>query len=156
MFERILVPTDGSPVSADATDLAFRLAADYGADVHALYVLETDSPIGHYDQVVERWERQGERAVEAVAERGTERSIPVTKAFRSGEIHEEIVAYADDHAVDLIVIGTHGHTGFRRFVRAGSIAERVARITAVPVLIVGGAQAESGSTPTVGDDDGAG
>lgn len=140
MFERILVPTDGSPIADLAVDIAVDLATDYGATIHALYVLEMHSPIGHYDMVVERWEEVGERAVERVERRGREAGCKVIKAFREGEVHESIIGYAEDHRIDLIVIGTRGRTGIRRLASAGSVAERVARLTAVPVLIVGGAR----------------
>ncbi|WP_101297353.1 universal stress protein [Halegenticoccus soli] len=135
MFERILVPTDGSRAVERAVEVGLRMASTDGATVHALFVVETRE---EWDFAVERREREGERAVEAVEGRGDELGVPVIKAFRYGLPHEEIVDYADAHGIDLVVVGSHGRTGFGRFVHAGSVAEHVVRRSRVPVLVVRG------------------
>ena len=137
MYDRILVPTDGTAGSTCAVENGLELAAKYGAAVHALYVVRTDSSMGHYDPVVERREAEGEAAVEAVEERATDYDVTVTKAFRYGTPHKEILDYVADHDVDLVVMGTHGRSGFDRLVNAGSVAERVLREASVPVMVAG-------------------
>ncbi|PSQ47882.1 universal stress protein [Halobacteriales archaeon SW_6_65_15] len=139
MFDRILVPTDGTPSSDCAVENSLELAARHDAEIHALYVVETDSAMGHYDLAVEREEEQGEAAVEAVERRATEsgHDLTVTKAFRYGNPPEEILDYAADHDVDLIMMGTHGRSGFDRLLNAGSVAERVVREADVPVMVAG-------------------
>lgn len=139
MFDRILVPTDGTPSSDCAVENGLELAAKHDAEVHALYVVETDSSMGHYDFKVEREEETGEQAVEAVERRAAEsgRDLSVTKAFRYGSPSEEIVDYAADHDVDLVMMGTHGRSGFDRLLNAGSVAERVVRDADVPVMVAG-------------------
>lgn len=137
MFERILIPTDGTPNSECAVENGLGLAAKHDAEVYALYVVETSSSMGHYDLAVERREAEGEEAVEAVERRGAEYGVPVTKAFRYGDPREEILDYADDHDVDLIMMGTRGRSGFGRLVSAGSVAERVVRKADVPVMVAG-------------------
>lgn len=137
MFTRILIPTDGTDESACAVENGLELASKHGAEVHALYVVDTDSSMGHYDHVVERSEAKGEEAVETVDRRAREYDLTVTKAFRYGRPHEEILGYAADHGVDLIIMGTHGRSGFDRLVSAGSVAERVVRKAGVPVMVAG-------------------
>lgn len=137
MFARVLIPTDGTPASACAIENGLELAADYGASVHTLYVVETGSSMGHIDLVVERQEAAGENAVEAVERRSRAYAVAVTKAFRYGVPHEQILDYAADHGVDLIVMGTNRRSGFKRFVKAGSVSERVVRDAEVPVMVAG-------------------
>ncbi|WP_227377393.1 universal stress protein [Haladaptatus halobius] len=137
MFSRILVPTDGTPSSACAVENGLGIAAEYGATVHALYVVETSSSMGHVDFVVERHEKAGEDAVDAVERRAVAFSVAVVKAFRYGVPDEQILDYADDHDIDLIVMGTHGRSGLGRFVKAGSVAERVVRDADIPVMVAG-------------------
>lgn len=139
MFDRILVPTDGTSSSDCAVENGIELAAKHDAEIHALFVVETDSAMGHYDFAVEREEERGEAAVEAVERRAAESGsdLSVTKAFRYGNPSDEILDYATDHDVDLVMMGTHGRSGFERLVSAGSVAERVVRGANVPVMVAG-------------------
>lgn len=136
MFEQILIPTDGTSANC-AIETGLDLAAHHDAAVHAFYVVETNSSMGQFDLVVERREATGEDAVEFVERRANERGIEVRKAFRYGAPDEQILGYAADHDIDLIVMGTRGRTGFRRLLHAGSVAERVVRGAQIPVLVVG-------------------
>ncbi len=135
VFSRILIPTDGTPSSDCAVENGLGIAAEYGATAHALYVVETSSSMGHVDFVVERQEATGEDAVEAVERRAEAFGVAVVKAFRYGVPHEQILDYADDYDIDLVVMGTHGRSGLGRFVKAGSVAERVVRAADVPVMV---------------------
>ena len=56
-------------------------------------------------------------------------------ALREGAADEHIVAYAQEHAIDLIVMSTHGYSGFKRFF-LGSVTDRVLRAGQTPVLVV--------------------
>jgi nucleotide-binding universal stress UspA family protein len=62
-------------------------------------------------------------------------SVPVVVASHGGDAAEEILRYARQHAIDLIVLGTHGRTGVTRAL-LGSVAERVIRTAPCPVLTV--------------------
>jgi nucleotide-binding universal stress UspA family protein len=59
----------------------------------------------------------------------------VTTALREGAADENIVAYAKEYEIDLIVMSTHGHSGFKRFL-LGSVTDRVIRAGQTPVLVV--------------------
>ena len=139
MYERILVPTDGSDHSNQAADHAISLAEQFGAMIHALFVVEQAGPSGHWDFAVEKREAIGEEALDGVAVLGEERGVHVESHLRRGVPSEEIVDAATDYETDLIVMGTRGRTGFSRVVTAGSTTERVVRLTAVPTLVIGGA-----------------
>ncbi|GAB3706987.1 universal stress protein [Halorubrum pallidum] len=137
MYDAICCPTDGSPGSDAAVDHACNLAVLADARLHALFVVdESVAGATEWDTVVEREEARGERALDAVAEAGGERNVPVERHLRRGRAHEEILEAAGEYGVDLIVMGTHGRTGIGRFLSAGSVAERVVRHSDVPVLTV--------------------
>lgn len=140
MYQRILVPTDGSDPSVRAAEHALDLAAQFDATVDALFVVEESA--GHWDMAVEKEEAAGERALDAVAELAEARGVSVERHLRRGSPAGEIVDAAADYGSDLIVMGTQGRTGFSRIASAGSTTERVVRLTAVPTLVVGGATGE--------------
>jgi nucleotide-binding universal stress UspA family protein len=141
MYERILVPTDGSEHSELAAEHAMDRAERFDATVETLFVVEEAGPNGHWDFAVEEQETAGERALDAVAALGEERGVDVDRHLRRGTPAEEIVDAAADYGVDLVVMGTQGRTGFSRIATAGSTTERVVRLTEIPTLVVGGAGA---------------
>lgn len=156
MFDSILAVTDGTTPESAPTDRALDLAETHDAEVHALYVVDVPKD---WDVAVERREAEGETAVESVASRGAERDVPVTKHFRYGSPHEEIVDYARTHEVDLVVVPSTTRRGISRVFHPTDLAERVMGRTDVPVLGIdpdadvsahGGGSDRSGS-PTVAD-----
>jgi nucleotide-binding universal stress UspA family protein len=136
MYDRILVPTDGSPEADAVLDHAAELAAVHDAEVHAMYVISTagytnlpaDAGIEGLGPLLAD---QGEQALD----RAEERIEDVERVLVEGSPGEEIVAHADDDGCDLIVMGTHGRGGIDRLL-LGSVAERVVRTSEVPVLTV--------------------
>ena len=139
MYDRILVPTDGSeqrPVVEHALDLAELT----GAAVHALYVVDRKaldyqpSKEGR-EEARERRREEGGEATDEIARQGAERSVEVVTAVEEGDPASVIGEYADDRDVDLIVMGTQGRSGVDRYV-LGSVTERVVRASDVPVLTV--------------------
>lgn len=140
-YERILVPTDGSEPSETAVEHAVDIAAQYGAAVDALFVVDRSYPAAsHWDMYVEEQEETGEAALDRAVAAGETAGVTVERHLRRGTPHEEIIDAADDYDSDLIVMGTHGRTGLDRFASTGSVTEKVVRITAVPTLVVGGAR----------------
>ncbi|OYR71566.1 universal stress protein [Halorubrum ezzemoulense] len=147
MYDRILVPTDGSDVAEAAVDHALDLAEKYDAEVHALYVVDIDSvnislgteqvdriKQGRFDEMDELKE-QAEAATGVVADRGAERAVDVVEHVAGGRPHKVIADYAENHDIDIIVMGSHGRAGVRRAL-LGSVTERTLRSTHVPVLVV--------------------
>jgi len=138
MYDDILVPTDGSPASDAAIDHAIDLADRYGARLHALYVvdgsvystLEAGSEV-----VIDALEAEGEQATDRVADAAAAAGVETTTTVTSGTAYRAIREYADEQAVDMIVMGTHGRKGLDRYL-LGSVTERVVRTADVPVLTV--------------------
>jgi nucleotide-binding universal stress UspA family protein len=142
MYDRVLVPTDGSDPAAAATEHALTIAERFDATVHALYVVDVDG-IAHeapglgLDALRDALREEGEAATAAVAERAADRGVDVTEAVIDGLAEDAIVDYAEGNGIDLIVMGTHGRHGVERYV-VGSVTERVVRATDVPTLVVRG------------------
>ncbi|AUV83290.1 universal stress protein [Salinigranum rubrum] len=138
MYDRILLPTDGSGPSEAARDHAIGLAAAYDATLHAIYVVDDDALRAariDSDVVVEGFETEGESLLDEVAASAAGASVDCETAVLHGHPHEVITEYAADNDVDLIVMGTHGRHGVSRFL-LGSVTERVVRTSDVPVLTV--------------------
>ncbi|WP_254763461.1 universal stress protein [Natrinema marinum] len=147
MYERILVPTDGSGTAESAVDHALDLAEKYEAEVHALYVIDTDSMSlslgaeqldrieqGQYGEMEEVRER-ADRATGHVADRARDRGLETVEHVSAGRPHSLIADYIEDNDIDLVVMGSHGRSGIRRAL-LGSVTERTLRSTHVPVLVV--------------------
>lgn len=143
MSETVLVPVDGSPQAADALDHALAKFPD--DDIVALTAVDPIAagystapgpdaagyPGEWIEQAHERADSILDEAVEQAAEQGREiETVRVTDRPARA-----IVDYADEEAVDHIVIGSHGRTGVTR-VLLGSVAEKVVRRAACPVTVV--------------------
>lgn len=139
MYDDILIPTDGSGGMKRVADHALTLAELCGATVHVLYVVEEAAygsiPEDTGKRVREALEGDGETATEAIAERAFERNLTVNREIRWGDPAVAIVAYAIENDIDSIVMGTRGKTGFERYL-LGSVAEKVVRVSPVPVVTV--------------------
>jgi nucleotide-binding universal stress UspA family protein len=142
VWKKILCATDFSAPSRVALLQAAELAASCHAELLVLYVQEIPparaqlgmmpSPPDAYElQMGEAW-RQLERSG-AEAEAIAKARVPVQMV--EGPAPEEIVRIAREHAVDVIVVGTHGRTGVKRAV-LGSVAELVVRRAPCSVLVV--------------------
>lgn len=136
MYDNILVPTDGSAESEAAFEHALGLAEMHGSTIHALFVVEPvytgDVGTGQYLDVMEE---DGERIVAELAERADSAGAETATDVRVGSPHRQILEYAEENGVDLVVMGTHGRTGLNRYL-LGSVTEKVVRLSDVPVLTV--------------------
>lgn len=140
MYERILVPTDGSAGVERAIEQAVSLASVHGASVHAVFVVNTASfaslPMEtSWEGVSDMLREDGEEALERVREIAARHDVEVETALIEGTPSKEVVRYATEEGCDLIVMGTHGRGGIDRLL-LGSVAERVVRGSPVPVLTV--------------------
>lgn len=139
MYDRILVPTDGSDGVERAIDEAVGLATAVGATIHALYVVDqrgySTLPDTKWLTIEEALEHEGEAAVATVAERAADAGVDAETTVADGIPHRTILEYAADHDVDVIVMGTHGRSGLEHFL-IGSVTEKVIRSADIPVLVV--------------------
>ena len=138
MFESVLIPTDGSERSERAALHGLALASAYDASVHVLSVVETSAldvdPDLDTTDVKTTLEERAEAAIGAIDGLIDDPTLDVVTAVREGNPTTEIQRYAAEFGVDLLVMGTHGRTGVRRFL-LGSVTEEVVREATEPVLV---------------------
>lgn len=137
MYDKILLPVDGSDGTERVAEHAVEMAARYDASLCGLYVLEVgdrspgvDDPEKH-----EAFRNRGERTLSTVASLAEEADVPFETAFLRGDVAKSITTFADERDADVIVMGTHSRTGLDRYV-VGSVTESVVRQTHRPVFVV--------------------
>jgi nucleotide-binding universal stress UspA family protein len=137
-IKNILVPHDFSETSEAAMQYAVALVRIFGSTLHVLHVSEkarfemaTEFPLG-LDMSLEDAIRERLLKIMAVHHH---RELKPTFEVVAGTPHIEIVRYAKDRAIDLIVMGTHGR-GVVAHAVLGSVAEKVVRYAPCPVLTV--------------------
>jgi universal stress protein A len=140
-LKKILVPIDFSPPSKNAFKYAVRFAEEFGGELTLLYVLEPESMTGFMaipeatafvESDIVAAGKNLRSLIASVRNGKIER--PHWKV-RAGLPSHEIVEVAKEMDVDLIVVATHGYTGWKHFC-IGSTAERVVRAAPCPVLVV--------------------
>lgn len=143
MYKRILVPIDGSSTSDRALQEAIKLIGEQPALLRLVHVvddlqfLDTEGYVD-YAELRELTRKIGERALAKACEIARQADITVDTSLleANGErIARVIDAEAISWSADLIVIGTHGRSGFNHLL-FGSVAEGVVRGASVPVLLV--------------------
>jgi nucleotide-binding universal stress UspA family protein len=87
------------------------------------------------EEVAAHLESEGEAATDRIAAQARERGLEATTEVRTGVAARDLLAYADEHGVDLVAMGTAGRTGLSRYL-LGSTTERVVRHAEMPVLAV--------------------
>jgi len=140
-YRLIMCPVDFSETSRKALDLAMDLAGRLGAEVRVVHVYQLpasglpdgvlEAPADLENVIKARVQRQLDQFVGDSAAN----DVNVSTAVCEGVPYVEITLAANELGADLIVIGTHGRTGFAHLL-LGSVAERVLRTSDVPVLTV--------------------
>lgn len=135
-YRNVLAPVDGSSCGEYALGRGIDLAAAEGAELHVLSVVET-AALGtdiRSEIQIDSLEDRARRLVDEAAETAAAAGIEATTAVQFGSsIPKTIRSYVDDHDIDVVVVGTHGRTGFDRYV-LGSVTEQLVRTCPVPVL----------------------
>jgi len=144
-LKRILCPTDFSDFSYEAIEKGAELARQFEAELCVLHVTPTlqNTPgltpfpefAGIDPSQYETATREGaEREMGELIERHRLKGIRVRALVRRGSPADEIVSVADEEKADLIILATHGLTGWRSHI-FGSVAEKVLRVARCPVLV---------------------
>lgn len=140
-IKRILVPVDFSAASRAALWRAGELATALGATIELLHVVDLPQPLviteGHVPLPPE-YRRDVRRGAEDHLKEWLETAkVPATfqRSLGEGKPFVEIVKYAREHGVDLIVMGTHGRGGMAHLL-LGSVADKVIRTAPCPVMTV--------------------
>ncbi|MCJ7617334.1 MAG: universal stress protein [Desulfobacterales bacterium] len=141
-FKKILFPVDLSESSPKLVPYVLTMAEKFGAEIHMVFIARI---LDHFTGVyvphtsIDVFEKE---VVEGAKKRIQEfkeehfQAYPDTKAVvLTGDISDKILAYIKSEGFDLVVMGTHGRMGLEKIV-FGSVAERVAKMSPVPVLLV--------------------
>jgi nucleotide-binding universal stress UspA family protein len=139
----ILVPVDFSDTSEHALKYGRALAATFKSALHLLHVVQdpytqpwtAEAAAFNFGTLLEEWQREAHRHLEAMMPAEERRALGAELVIRVGSPFLEIVQYAAEHHVDLIVMGTHGR-GPVAHVLLGSVAEKTIRKAPCPVLTV--------------------
>ena len=133
LFKKIILATDFSDTSKDAGYHALVLAQTYKAELKVLHVFDPSAwnvPSSYY--FIEETRQRGKDALKELAD---SIDLEVETIFTEGDIGHEIVRVAEELNADLIVLGTHGHSGWKRFT-IGSVAEFVGRHAPCAVITI--------------------
>jgi nucleotide-binding universal stress UspA family protein len=138
-----LFPTDFSESCGEAMAYACELVNQFDAELHLLHVLhdlaatvpEPELAIAMWGDYQREMRESAERALKGLRCSGLREEKIAQRSVRLGSPANEIVEYAKDNDIDLIVIGTRGRSGLAH-VLLGSVAERVVRHAPCPVLTV--------------------
>jgi nucleotide-binding universal stress UspA family protein len=140
-IKKILVPTDFSECSDAAVKYGRAMAETFGATLHLLHIVQDPytqpwaaeafpAPLG---DMLAQWREQARVRLQGLLPEGERANVMV--AVEVGSPFQEIVRYAEDQGIDLIVIGTHGRGPIGHML-LGSVAEKVVRKATCPVLTV--------------------
>jgi len=138
MYDKILIPTDGSKASEKAAEHALILAEKYNSVIYVLNVLETRPTSGVTTDILKR---EGEAALDSISKLFKEIEDELKKEIRKrflmkeGSAAEQILKTAEEKDIDIIVMGASGKHRLERFI-LGSVAEQVVRDAKCPVLTI--------------------
>jgi len=146
MFKKILIPTDGSPLSAQAANKGVSLAREIGAEIVALYVTQPfaatvgfDGMAAAYAITDEDYDKtaaaQAEQYVKNVLDRADTAGVKASSQVVSNfNVADGIVQTAEEQGCDLIFIGSHGRSGLSRLL-LGSVTIKVLSLAKTAVLV---------------------
>ena len=140
LYKKILIATDGSENNRKAVRYGIELARIAEAEVHAVYVLDAGAfatlPMdAAWESMYELLRVEGSEAMKYVEDLGVEAGVTVESVVLDGHPAHEIVSYAQENGIDLIVMGTLGKTGLDRIL-VGSVASKVVHTSTIPVMVV--------------------
>ena len=141
MFKKILCPVDFSKFTQEVINYAVDLAKKYGAELHVMHVVPNMTYFTPYESFLTpenliAIEKNIQDEVEDNFEKLLkDQDIPTKKVIKTGVPFVEIIAYAKSESVDLIVMGTHGHSGIEHIL-IGNVAEKVVRKSPCPVMTI--------------------
>jgi nucleotide-binding universal stress UspA family protein len=143
-YRTLLLSTDASPQSEQATLHAMRMARDFGARLYVLFVI--DAPTAKWLDVLslslfttdidKEIEAEGRQAVEEAVQRAKEAGIDAEGMIARGSPGEQICRFAKEHGVDLIFMGAAGKSNLEHAL-LGSVSRYVIANSKLPVLVVG-------------------
>ncbi len=142
LYKKILIATDGSEPNKKAVTYGIELARLSGAKVNVAYVVDTAAfasvPMdAGWEMMYELLQKEGTEAIQQIVDDAKASGIDIEGSLLEGHPSHEIIEFAQNNEIDVIVLGTLGKGGLDRFL-LGSVAEKVTRNSKVPVLVVRG------------------
>ncbi len=145
MYQRILVPIDGSATSERALDEAIKFAQQQNSRIELVHVLEDiwyfdNENYLNYAELVQTMRYSGEKILAQAQNKFLQAGVMVDIRLLEAQgerVANVIINEAKNSLADLIFIGTHGRSGFSRMLM-GSIAEGVVRMAHIPILLIRG------------------
>ena len=137
-IKKVLVPVDFSENSKKVLEAAGYLSGKCEAELHVVFVVQSfDDYSGFFvpHMPVAKFEDEMVQAAEAKMDSFMADQRDVETKVLVGDVAEEIIRYAEETGVDMIVMGTHGYKGLEK-VMFGSVAEKVVRSSPCPVLTI--------------------
>jgi nucleotide-binding universal stress UspA family protein len=139
-IKKVLVPIDFSDYSKSALKYAVNFAKSFGAEMYLVYVVEPviyppDFSMGQIamPSINTEWDDRARDELAKLAKTEISPDVKVKTIIKTGKPFVEIIETAEEEAVDIIIISTHGHTGVEHIL-FGSTAEKVVRKAPCPVL----------------------
>jgi nucleotide-binding universal stress UspA family protein len=140
MYDRILVPTDGTDTSEVAVEQGVTIASAFDATVHFLYVVDEQTEMAASasgqiaDDLTETFEAEAADALEAAEDRAGEAGVAAEREIFEGIPEDAIVDYSAEHEIDLIVVGESDRSGIRDQL-LGTTTDHVLESADVSVLV---------------------
>jgi nucleotide-binding universal stress UspA family protein len=149
-FKKVLCPTDFSEPSYEALKRAQELALHFSAELCLVHAVDpipiisaaaapmstgASAPRFNIPLYQQELKEMAEKRLQEVIDKKISKELKVRSMVEHGKAAEEIIRVAEEEKVDLIVIATHGETGFRQLV-FGSVAEKVVQHASCPVLTI--------------------
>lgn len=149
IYKKIMIATDGSENASNAALSGIEIAKMAGAKLYALNVMPMIPHASYFGVPIEppkkvskdekslheHFEKDGTKALDAVKEMGSQAGVEVETVLADGHPGSEIINFAENNDIDLIVMGTLGRTGLDRVI-LGSVATDVVRHASTRVMVV--------------------
>ena len=145
-FKKIMVATDGSTCATLAADKGIEFARLSGGTVYAVHVLSNaylsamdgesfpSMGMNPWESIKDEFQKKGQQAVDYIKESGEKKGVNVESVLLEGNPSEELIRYAEEKNMDIVIMGTLGKTGLDRFL-VGSVTGNLVRHSKVPVMV---------------------
>jgi nucleotide-binding universal stress UspA family protein len=147
-YKKIMIATDGSDCANLAIEKGMELARLSGGTVYAVYVMSTAylptmdsgaySFVGinpYWEPIHEALKNEGQQAINYIKKLGEAKGIKVESILLEGYPSDELIRYAEENKMDIVIMGTLGKTGVDRIL-LGSVAGNLVRHSKIPVMVV--------------------
>ena len=130
MFERIMIPSDGSEFAARSEDFALEIAKKFNSTLVAVHIID-DKLIYPFEVL----EDEGLAILQKIREKAEKEELTFEDVLIVGSPTHDMEKIVKKTEADLVVIGTHGKTGLEKLI-LGSVAESALKTVKVPVLLI--------------------